>query len=396
MIIQCTNCQKQYSIDAGKLSQKTVKFRCKACNQVVTVTVPEATSAHAVGVDQTPKAHPQATPESGPASAGAATEGRAASPNLSSQPHHEGKRPPHRKSASKKRLGVGGKMLLLFFLIPILLMVIASGLYIWQLRDLTNNISHDSHQIVERLSQDLVNDTARMVSEQCRLYLLAHPELSREKLNLDQEFRRLAMQKVGETGYTCIYSTPDETGASAVWVHPNDKIVGVNLPPAMHKALGPNYIAWFNIYKGAYGGRPSSGYYLWKEKDGSVRDKYMTCVPVQGTPYIVAATTYVDEINHDVRRLKTEADHMTRKAASVIFGVFAGALGLMGSSVLFYGRRLKGNLTKLTDAAERISVGELNTDIDIHSNDEISDLADTIGRMQESIRLSIERLRRRR
>ena len=87
---------------------------------------------------------------------------------------------------------------------------------------------------------------------------------------------------------------------------------------------------------------------------------------------------------------------MTRRAASIVFGVFAGTLGLMGSSVLFYGRRLKGNLIKLTDAAERISVGELNTDIDIHSNDEISDLADTIGRMQESIRLSIERLRRRR
>ena len=287
-------------------------------------------------------------------------------------------------------------MMLLFFLVPILLMVAASGLYFWQLKDLTNNISQDSHTIVERLSHELVNDTARMVSEQCRLYLLNHPELTKEKLDYDQEFRRLSMQKVGQTGYTCIYSVPDESGKSAVWVHPNDKIIGVDLPPAMHKALGTNYVAWFNIYKGAYGGRTSSGYYLWKEKDGSVREKYMTCVPVQGTPYIVAATTYVDEINHDVIDLKTKADHMTHKAASVIFGIFAGALCLMGTSVLFYGRRLKGNLIKLTDAAERISVGELNTDIVIQSNDEISDLADTITRMQESIRLSIERLRRRR
>jgi HAMP domain-containing protein len=97
-----------------------------------------------------------------------------------------------------------------------------------------------------------------------------------------------------------------------------------------------------------------------------------------------------------VHDLKIKADRMTHKAASIIFGVFVGTLGLMGTSVLFYGRRLKGNLIKLTDAAERISVGELNTDINIQSNDEISDLAETIGRMQESIRLSIERLRKRR
>jgi predicted Zn finger-like uncharacterized protein len=396
MIIQCTNCQKQYSIDAGKLNQKTVKFRCKACNQMVTVTVPQAKAPDPVRADHAPKAPSQTVTSSGPAASGTAAASHAAPPNEPSPQRVEAPGKKDHKPAGKKRLGVGGKMLLLFFLVPILLMVIASGLYIWQLKDLTNNISHDSHQIVERLSQDLVNDTARMVSEQCRLYLLVHPELTREKLNLDQEFRKLSMQKVGETGYTCIYSVPDESGASAVWVHPNDKIVGVDLPPAMHKALGSNYIAWYNIYKGAYKGKPSSGYYLWKEKDGSERDKYMTCVPVQGTPYIVAATTYVDEINHDVRNLKTTADRMTHRAASIIFGVFAGTLGLMGSSVLFYGRRLKGNLIKLTDAAERISVGELNTDIDIQSNDEISDLADTIGRMQESIRLSIERLRRRR
>jgi predicted Zn finger-like uncharacterized protein len=396
MIIQCTNCQKQYSIDAGKLKQKTVTFRCKACNQTVTVKVSGAKSPDPVRVDQATQTRSQAPSGSEAPPARAAAAERVAPPSEPTHQRTNGTGASDRKPAGKKRLGVGGKMLLLFFLIPITLMVIASGLYVWQLNDLTNNISNDSHKIVERLSQNLVNDTARMVSEQCRLYLLGHPELTRERLNNDQEFRRLAMQKVGETGYTCIYSTPDQSGASAVWVHPNNKIVGVDLPPAMHKALGSNYIAWYNIYQGAYGGQPSTGYYLWKEKDGSVRDKYMTCVPVQGTPYVVAATTYVDEINHDVHDLKIKADRMTHKAASIIFGVFVGTLGLMGTSVLFYGRRLKSNLIKLTDAAERISVGELNTDINIQSNDEISDLAETIGRMQESIRLSIERLRKRR
>ena len=401
MIIECTNCHKQYNIDAAKLNKKAVKFRCKSCNQVVTVSIPEVEAAQPVmagkgNVGRQTTAHSTSAAMK-PPEAGAASDTPSPPKTIPSAPKdNEVPGKANKRQARSKRLGVGGKMLLLFFLIPILLMIGASGMYVWQLKNLTNNIAQDSHEIVERLSHNLVNDTARMVAEQCRLYLLNHAELTRHDLNNDPEFRELAMQKVGETGYTCIYTVPDESGTSALWVHPNKKIIGVDLPPAMHKALGPSYVAWYNIYKGAYHGRTSHGYYAWQEKDGSVRDKYMTCVPVQGTPYVVAATTYVDEINKDVFSLKAKAGHMTRKTSSVILGVFIGTLGLMGTSVMFYGRRLKGNLIKLTDAAERISVGELNTEINIRSNDEISDLADTITRMQESIRLSIERLRRRR
>jgi hypothetical protein len=44
---------------------------------------------------------------------------------------------------------------------------------------------------------------------------------------------------------------------------------------------------------------------------------------------------------------------------------------------------------------ERILVGELGAEVGIKSKDEIGDLADATSRMQDSIRLSIERLRRR-
>jgi methyl-accepting chemotaxis protein len=46
--------------------------------------------------------------------------------------------------------------------------------------------------------------------------------------------------------------------------------------------------------------------------------------------------------------------------------------------------------------AERISVGDLDIEIESTSTDEIGELSEAISRMQESIRLSIERLRRRR
>jgi methyl-accepting chemotaxis protein len=48
----------------------------------------------------------------------------------------------------------------------------------------------------------------------------------------------------------------------------------------------------------------------------------------------------------------------------------------------------------LTGVAERISMGELETEIETKSRDEIGQLAEAIARIQDNIRLSIERLRR--
>jgi methyl-accepting chemotaxis protein len=51
-------------------------------------------------------------------------------------------------------------------------------------------------------------------------------------------------------------------------------------------------------------------------------------------------------------------------------------------------------IRSLTDAAERMSLGDLNVNIDIATKDEIGILARAIGRMQTSMRLAMERLRR--
>jgi methyl-accepting chemotaxis protein len=51
---------------------------------------------------------------------------------------------------------------------------------------------------------------------------------------------------------------------------------------------------------------------------------------------------------------------------------------------------------KLTDAAERMNLGALNVRIDIKSKDEIRLPAQAIGRMQTSLRVAKNRLRRKR
>ena len=62
----------------------------------------------------------------------------------------------------------------------------------------------------------------------------------------------------------------------------------------------------------------------------------------------------------------------------------------------FSARAIVTPIMKLTDATERMSLGELNVKIDVKSKDEIGLLAQAIGRMQTSLRLARNRLRKKR
>jgi methyl-accepting chemotaxis protein len=76
--------------------------------------------------------------------------------------------------------------------------------------------------------------------------------------------------------------------------------------------------------------------------------------------------------------------------------LLAGTLLLVLIISWFSARAIVKPIMKLTDAAERMSLGELNVKIDIKSKDEIGLLAQAIGRMQTSLRLAMNRLRKKR
>jgi methyl-accepting chemotaxis protein len=61
---------------------------------------------------------------------------------------------------------------------------------------------------------------------------------------------------------------------------------------------------------------------------------------------------------------------------------------------LLIGRRLTHNVIALTEAADRLSRGDLDTTVDVRSNDELGDLSDSFERLRVSLRLAMNRLRR--
>ncbi|RLB77055.1 MAG: hypothetical protein DRH15_11790 [Deltaproteobacteria bacterium] len=219
--------------------------------------------------------------------------------------------------------------------------------------------------------------------------------LKKEEFNKYEPFKQIAVQKVGKTGYTALYELPGPDGIWRTWAHPIDKIIAIDMSK-LKKPLGKNFPGFWKVYTGVKGGRESRGYYNWQDKDGQIRAKFMVCTPVRGTRYVVAATTYLDEFTVPVRKLEARASVLTSRVRNMSIVILVGTLILIGLIVSIYGHLLTRRIKSLTQLAERISVGELDAELKVKSTDEIGDLAEAIGRMQESIRLSIERLRRRR
>ena len=292
-------------------------------------------------------------------------------------------------------IGLRGKMFVLFFLIPISLIIAASLLYMWQLTTLSSGLAKGSTETIIKMTEEVVAERAREIASQCKVYLITHPELKKAFFNYDLKFKRIAVQKIGVTGYTTLYEVPGADGVWRTWAHLDPNIIGEDMTK-FKESLGENFPRFWKIYTGVKDGKESKGYYKWRDAKGNLRDTFTMNIPVEGTPYVLAATAYPDEFTEPVKFMQEGAALFALKTRNIVIGILGGTLILIGFIVALYAYRLTSKIKYLTDITDRISVGDLDAEITgIKSRDEIGELANAIGRMQESIRLAIKRLRER-
>ncbi len=384
MIVICEECGKKYQLDPSKIKGKEAKARCQACGHLISVSKP----------DQKPEENP-ISPLSEQKTMNE-TQIRAETADDNGEGRMTQRMASPKTILSKgKRMGLRSKIFILFFFIPIILIISAGVLYLGQLNSLSVLISGESSRVVTNLAEQIIQDKARAVAAEVKLYLENNRNLKREQFYTDETFRAVAVQKVGNTGYTALHAVPDRDGIWRNWVHVNPKIVGFDMSK-LEKPMGNNFAGFWKVFSHGKADKESRGYYTWQDKDGAFREKFMVCTPVKGTDFVIAATTYLDEFTRPIIQLESMARAMTLSTRKIVFGILGGTLLLIGLIVAMYGQRLTGKIKSLTDLAERISVGEMDAEIHIDSKDEIGDLAEAVSRMQDSIRLSIERLRRRR
>lgn len=136
---------------------------------------------------------------------------------------------------------------------------------------------------------------ALQTAAQAGEYLKNNPNLTIKELQADLDFKNIAVQQVGETGYTAVI----DVNSGYFYFHPQDSLVNTDA-----YALKDNLPDWWEIIRQTIGEqcKESSGIYKWIEDDGSITEKYMylACVDgatADGKNLFVGATAYLDKVD---------------------------------------------------------------------------------------------------
>ncbi len=315
------------------------------------------------------------------------------------------------KKEKKKRRGLGLlPRLLLGIFIPILIIFFFLWIlifYSWDfrgnqftsikdigaqtLKELSTVSVREAKSSLNKLGEKIIKQKAIDVAAQMEIFIKSRPKMKREDLFKDPWLKSIAIQKVGETGYTAVH---DDKGINHF--HVNPAIMETDLHD-----LAPKLPAFWKILEASLKG-PAWGYYDWKEADGKIRPKYMYLAPVQGTDLIVAATTYIDEFSKPAKAIEGSMQFVVRGyfnayeiKIQVFYFVMLVAIVFMLMMVYFYSRSVIYPIRYLSEVADRISMGDLDAPIRIKATGEVGLLAESIERMQTSVKAAIERLQKR-
>ncbi len=299
----------------------------------------------------------------------------------------------------KIRIGLRTKILLPFMALAFISLGVISALSfrtIYQISSLVrqNGISMGEEVVrqttsaLEDLGRRLVQRQAVNVASELGLYVGSHPTADMSKLKEDPDVRKIAVQNVGQTGYTMVY---DKTGT--VYFAEDPKMVGVNLLKVAGEPVHYSSIVERSLLGEA------SGYYDWADTKGVVRQRYMYCVPVVGTDLIVAATTYIDEYSAPAEGLESNITSTVQattqnvdaqvQSAQIIFIAIFGAMLIVATGVIFLlSRAITRPILALTKGAEVIEKGELDYSIKAETGDEIQRLAEQFNSMAKALKES--------
>lgn len=269
--------------------------------------------------------------------------------------------------------------------IGLLPMAAALMLSNWSLRQINETSISNAQTALEKAGQEAIREKAESVAAQIKIYLQNRPRLNAanpKSLQADANLASIAVQPVGQTGYTALHN---DQGINIF--HTNPDVVNSDL-----SALSERLPQFWTIVAASLDGIPAEGYYDWLEPDNSIRPKYMVVVPVPETPLRVAATTYIDEFTAPTKELTQKLQRTTNDLLAQL-----GLLTFIGSIVAIIAATLIGMQTTtplidLAHAAERVTKGEWDAIQPLNDNNEVGTLSRSIHNMTGQLRNAIENL----
>jgi methyl-accepting chemotaxis protein len=450
MIVICEECGKKYKIDPGKIKGEQARFKCKACSHIITVNK----------VESRREPEPTVEPETMDSPVADSTEVPEEPIDKSEPPSQavEPSAPPvaDRIDRRKKKAGMGltTKVILLMLLVSLLPGAIYFVLSFQQAND---RIVSDTNQMGKQTAEVLSNEVDEWLDKNIRILNTVAQMPGIQSMNrFEQEILLQTVQK--EYPWMYLVFTTDINGMNvarndgkelkdysdrqyvqditsgkdltwqnligktskqpalviAVPIRKNNQTIGVMAAAMTRDAISQRIANWR---------QGKTGYAFLVDQYGKVvshqlKEFVEEQKDLSNHPLVKAANAnknglieFKDDNGRDeigfakttqlgwtlaIQQEKNEAFAILKKSQMFAFALMGATFIIVIIIAYIASRAIVTPIRKLTDAANRISVGELGVEIENKSKDEIGDLAEAITRMQDSIRLSIERLRRRR
>jgi methyl-accepting chemotaxis protein len=458
MIVICEECGKKYRIDPDKIKGSEARFKCKACQHIISVHRPDPEEARNPSGQVAPEqefSFQEPEPENVPRTPRMEPETLIANgPDSDETP--SGRQVEAADPARRKRgIGLTAKVILLMLIVSL---VPGAIYFLISFRQTNDRIVAETERFGSQIAADLADQVDEWIDKNIRVMrtLAAMPAI-RTMNRYEQE----TLLKTVQANYPWMYLvfTTDTSGMNvarnddaelidysdrayvrdiiagkevawqtligktskkpalvvAVPIHNNQTIVGVLAAAMQIDELSQRVATWKQ-------GR--TGFAFLVDETGKVvahqipafveTQKNLSQHPLVAgfDPNQKGLITFKDpeaqgrqSIGHArktqygwilaLQQEYGEAFEPLARSRNFAFMLF-GATGLVVLVIAYLASRaIVTPIKRLTDAANRISVGDLGVEIENRSKDEIGELAEAITRMQDSIRLSIERLRRR-
>ena len=364
--VSCEKCGKRYEIDPAQIEGKEGGFRCTSCNNLITVIKPEGNPGTLTPVPEPKKK----------------------------------KKMPEEVGRTLKGLGIRGKMVLVLFLIPVVILVAAVPFTVRYISQAVDGIIQETVQAEIEGAKNQANQFSSAIAKQVESYLVAHPELKMEEFAKDPALREIVTQRQLMSGEASLYLRIDPEKAGTILLTKNQSLEGQSMQSLMIKGeLGKDKYDEFGkiviIGTPPEEHREASDFFLSKDEDGILKERMAAFAPVGRTPYGIIYTALTADFMSPAKIVEDRVKNLIFQTRTIVIGIFGGTLLIIAIIMLVYLQRLTQRIKSLTEVTNRISVGEMEARVDIKSGDEIGALAEAISRMQDSIRLAIERLRRR-
>ncbi len=250
-------------------------------------------------------------------------------------------------------------------------------------------------KVMKETVRRYVRDRAIDIARELDLYIKAHPSKTLSDLRADPEFRKLAIQPIGKTGYTAVQTTKEPITCV---LHRNKAIEMVAL-----QTLASKYSDFYKIIHASVNGKYAYGFYKWYDEILQKEIiKFMYIVPLKektadGISLSVAATISLDEFFTPIKEIKLTSERFKHSLLLNIKRTFSSYInkGIAIVSFVFVfllivtilsEKYLTRNIEKVKNAFQEVNKGNFDVYLKPYGGKEIKELIHGFNRMVKTLK----------